>query len=44
MGVAKAKKIGSGMYLSNVKIPRADDVENWIEKIKKYGGINIKKS
>lgn len=44
MGVGKAKKIGSGMFLDNIRVPDENDVENWIETIKSYGGININKN
>lgn len=42
MGAGKAKKIGSEMFLPNVKTPKQNEVNSWIEKIISYGGINIK--
>ncbi|WP_313151973.1 glycyl-radical enzyme activating protein [Lacrimispora sp.] len=41
MGIGKAKKIGSDMYLKGVRTPEQKDVDAWIEMIKAFGGIRI---
>lgn len=41
MGIGKAKKIGSDMYLKGVKMPDQKDVDEWIEAVKAFGGIRI---
>lgn len=44
MGIAKAKNIGSDMYLENVKVPTPEEVQEWIDYIEANGGKNIKKA
>lgn len=38
MGIGKARKIGSDLYLKEVRIPEQADVDEWIEFIKANGG------
>lgn len=43
-GVGKAKSIGSGRYLSGVKMPPASAVGVWMERIAALGGEDIRES
>lgn len=40
-GTGKARKIGSHLYLDTVDLPEADQVQQWITRIREYGGCNI---
>lgn len=40
-GTGKARSIGSDRYLADVRVPGADDVDAWRDKIVSWGGRNI---
>lgn len=44
MGIGKAKKIGSDMYIKKTRVPEQSEVDSWIGDIEGYGGIHVRQA